>query len=251
MQDRLAERITITRSFGDTEIRDPRLAVLIDQDIGRFDIAVDHLVRVRVVSAKAILRRRLALCAAFEFASFEQFAGVVARQKMSWICLNRAADCRYQNKCQYGAHRFHNNGDFRIGYNSCHPAPKKMLINACETWTVRCSRAVNLLPLTMRLLLVLGLVAACSSSSSSSAVPVGLGIGADGDGGSKKLSELGAAEQKTLCDWTALAGGGYGKSTVCDGGVVANKRHRPSACRRFHAPAAQRSPIGKRVVSAK
>ncbi len=42
----------------------------------------------------------------------------------------------------------------------------------------------------------------------------------DDAGPPRTLADLTAAERKKLCDWTANRGGGYGKSQVCDGGLV-------------------------------
>lgn len=46
----------------------------------------------------------------------------------------------------------------------------------------------------------------------------------------RTLADLTAAERKTLCDWTANRGGGYGKTTVCDGGLVVKNVANQSTC---------------------
>jgi len=57
-------------------------------------------------------------------------------------------------------------------------------------------------------LLVLGTPLACSSSSASSG----------GLDPSQKLGALSSTEVQSLCDWTAKAEGGYGRTITCDAG---------------------------------
>lgn len=63
---------------------------------------------------------------------------------------------------------------------------------------------------------------ACGSSDPN-APSVGPSSGVNpGDDASppRTLADLTAKERQTLCDWTANRGGGYGKTLVCDGGLV-------------------------------
>ena len=57
--------------------------------------------------------------------------------------------------------------------------------------------------------------------------PVGPTSGVDPD---KTIGELDASEKKKLCDWQAAVGGGYGKTTKCEGGVSTSTPKSQSAC---------------------
>jgi hypothetical protein len=75
--------------------------------------------------------------------------------------------------------------------------------------------------------LVAGVVLACSSSQPS----VGPTSGVDpGDASPRALTDLTLTERKQLCDWTAAAGGGYGISVTCDGGLVVSNFADQQAC---------------------
>jgi hypothetical protein len=75
-----------------------------------------------------------------------------------------------------------------------------------------------------------GLVAACSSSSPSVGPTSGVDAGDLDAGYPRYLTDLTQSERDQLCDWTAAIGGGYGTSTVCDGGLVVSNFADQQAC---------------------
>ena len=73
---------------------------------------------------------------------------------------------------------------------------------------------------------------ACSSTDPNApTVGPSSGIALGGDGGPERtLADLTAAERDKLCDWTANRGGGYGKTQVCDGGLVVRSMPSRTTC---------------------
>lgn len=81
-------------------------------------------------------------------------------------------------------------------------------------------------------------LSACSSATTEpagapSAVPSTSGVDA-GDPEVRRrarfLTDLTLDERKQLCDWTAAIGGGYGKVTVCEGGLAVSTPRDQAAC---------------------
>ncbi len=87
----------------------------------------------------------------------------------------------------------------------------------------------------LSLALLSGLLACSTSDPPRSSPPsVGPTSGVDaGDPDARKprfLDQLTLDERKRLCDWTADIGGGYGKVTLCDGGLVVSNMKDQSTC---------------------
>jgi len=77
-----------------------------------------------------------------------------------------------------------------------------------------------------------GIVVGCSSSPPPpppppAVPPIDAG---DPDGGARFVMDLTLRERQALCDWMAAVGGGYGKSTFCDGGLIVTNQANQDQC---------------------